>query len=240
MGAIFVFIFKSGLVMMALYLAYRLFLAKAKQPTFNRVVLLLIYIVSPLAILLSEARFGNTTMPAGYLPAIEAVGTRHGASCADSEWPVAILYLWIAGIAVASVAIAVSIINLRRSIRRCSTRRAGSIRVAISDNEGVAPFSTARTIVLSRSDRDDAGSMIIKHELQHIRLLHWLDLAIGHIVAVISWYNPVSWLMIAELKEVHEFQVDKRVISMGVNAREYQYMLLQKPLAAQHRRSPTV
>lgn len=91
MGAIFVFIFKSGLVMMALYLAYRLFLAKAKQPTFNRVVLLLIYIVSPLAILLSEARFGNTTMPAGYLPAIEAVGTYHGASCADSEWPVAIL-----------------------------------------------------------------------------------------------------------------------------------------------------
>ena len=56
MGAIFVFIFKSGLVMMALYLAYRLFLAKAKEPTFNRVVLLLIYIVSPLAILLSEAR----------------------------------------------------------------------------------------------------------------------------------------------------------------------------------------
>ena len=233
MGTFLVFTFKSGLVLTALYLVYRLFLSRTKQPTFNRVVLLLIYLISALCVAAFEYCSDNTFTDITGLTATLGDSRYAGAAeapAANTTVTTALLYVWIAGMAATSVAIGVSALRLRRTIRKCDVHKVGGIRVAVSDNDNIAPFSTARTIVLARKDIDASCPLVIRHELQHIRLWHWADLAIGHIIAVVAWYNPVSWLMIGELKEVHEFQVDNKVLSMGVNAREYQYMLLQKTL----------
>lgn len=232
MGSLFVFIFQTCLVMLALYLVYRLFMSGVNQPTFNRAALLMIYIVSPVIVFVSGLWHSDIpSIQSSVAPSDEfeqLITMASSSTKVSSVWPMIVLYIWIGGIAVTLISIAFSMIRLRIKIKNCEIRRIGQIRLAISSDEKTAPFSTARTIVISRKDVENSCCLILKHESQHIKYWHWIDLMIGYMVAIISWFNPVSWLLISELKEVHEFQVDRRIISMGINRREYQYMLLEK------------
>ena len=74
--------------------------------------------------------------------------------------------------------------------------------------------------------------MISVHELQHLRLCHWVDLLVAQIVGIFMWYNPAAWLMREELKAVHEYQADSAVIESGVAPREYQMLLIKKAVGA--------
>ena len=49
-GQIFVFVFKAGIVLLALLLIYKWLLSGDKQPVFNRVLLLSFYLIAPVAV----------------------------------------------------------------------------------------------------------------------------------------------------------------------------------------------
>ena len=70
--------------------------------------------------------------------------------------------------------------------------------------------------------------MIIAHERAHIAGAHWLDLIVAQVVAIAMWYNPAAWLMREELKTVHEYLADDSVLATGVDARQYQLLLIKK------------
>lgn len=55
---------------------------------------------------------------------------------------------------------------------------------------------------------------------------------LAQLYAVLVWYNPVSWLMIDELKTVHEYEADEAVIASGLNLRDYQMLLIKKAVGA--------
>lgn len=59
-----------------------------------------------------------------------------------------------------------------------------------------------------------------------------MDIFIGQLYAILVWYNPVSWLMIDELKTVHEYEADEAVIDSGANLKEYQMLLIKKTAGA--------
>ena len=42
------------------------------------------------------------------------------------------------------------------------------------------------------------------------------------------WYNPASWLMRRELRNVHEYQADNSVLAGGADTRSYQMLLIEK------------
>ncbi|MDE6204653.1 MAG: M56 family metallopeptidase, partial [Duncaniella sp.] len=99
-------------------------------------------------------------------------------------------------------------------------------------DEGIAPFSVMRVIVMSRCDYDEAGEMIFEHERNHVRLYHWADLLMAQAVAALQWYNPAAWLMREELKAVHEYQADAGVMRSGLNIKQYQMLLIKKAVGA--------
>ena len=43
-----------------------------------------------------------------------------------------------------------------------------------------------------------------------------------------QWFNPASWLLKQELQNIHEYEADESVIREGVNARQYQLLLIKK------------
>lgn len=63
---------------------------------------------------------------------------------------------------------------------------------------------------------------------------HYLDLLIGRVVAIMQWWNPIAWLMLREIHDVHEYQADNDVISQGYDRREYQYLLLRKAIGTKY------
>ena len=102
----------------------------------------------------------------------------------------------------------------------------------------VAPFSWMNYLVIHEDDYDEGAEMIMIHEIKHINCRHWLDILFSEIVIAINWYNPVAWLFQKELRAVHEYQADSAVIDHGVNALNYQMLLIRRATSASY--SPIV
>ena len=101
------------------------------------------------------------------------------------------------------------------------------IKVIVLD-EDIAPFSWFRYIVISSDDYNDHRREIITHEQAHILLHHSVDVAFCNLLVILQWFNPAAWLLKRELQNLHEFEADEAVINKGVNATQYQMLLIRK------------
>ncbi|MEQ8906262.1 M56 family metallopeptidase [Ekhidna sp.] len=71
---------------------------------------------------------------------------------------------------------------------------------------------------------------IIQHELGHAKKLHTLDMVFYHLLTIPFWWLPSIWLMIKELKKVHEFEADE--FALKVNDKTYAKTLVLCTLRA--------
>ena len=112
----------------------------------------------------------------------------------------------------------------------CSGRREKQERgiTLVVHDRAVAPFSWMKYIVISRKDLEENGREILIHETAHIRNRHSIDLLIADVCIFFQWFNPGAWLLKQELQNIHEYEADETVINEGVNAKEYQLLLIKK------------
>lgn len=71
---------------------------------------------------------------------------------------------------------------------------------------------------------------IIRHEQGHAKNLHSLDLIFFHVLTIFFWWLPSVWLMLKELKTVHEFEADD--FALKINNETYTKTLVQCTLKA--------
>lgn len=62
----------------------------------------------------------------------------------------------------------------------------------------------------------------------HLHYCHTADLLWMELLIVLHWFNPAAWLLMRELREVHEFEADSGVLSHGIDATQYQLLLVKK------------
>lgn len=116
-------------------------------------------------------------------------------------------------------------------IRRCEKHRmADGTVIAVADGE-MSPFSWMHYIVMSRSDYAHPDNAILMHEHEHIRRHHSWDVVLVNILSALQWFNPAMWMLCSDLQTVHEYEADAAVLSGGVDARQYQLMLVRKAMA---------
>ncbi|MDE6287671.1 MAG: M56 family metallopeptidase [Muribaculaceae bacterium] len=231
MGAFLSYSLVSGLFMLALYLAYRLFLSRENQHGFNRGVLLMIYLISfSMPILLSIAeKINPDSQAASVVLEIDIVGV---VDIAPPLWGTVLIWVYIAGIVAVATKTVYTWIKLSGVVRKGEKIRHEDYTLVITDNEKYAPFSWMRYVVISRGDYENKCTAIIVHELKHIKSQHWVDLLIAQVVCIVDWFNPASWLMRDELMLVHEYQADMAVIDNGNDPQEYQMLLIKKAVGS--------
>jgi len=88
------------------------------------------------------------------------------------------------------------------------------------------PFSFLGTIYLPLA-KPETDDKIIRHEMAHIIHRHSLDILLLKLLQIVQWANPFYYLLIQELRTVHEFQADDHVLREGTDIRAYQNVLLQ-------------
>ncbi|MBQ9356074.1 MAG: M56 family metallopeptidase, partial [Prevotella sp.] len=89
-----------------------------------------------------------------------------------------------------------------------------------------APCSWMRWIILTPADVNTRA--IIKHELAHIRLGHSWDMLLCELTCRMLWFVPFAWMLRQDLRDVHEYQADRRVLQGGIRDEEYQLLLIKK------------
>ena len=106
-----------------------------------------------------------------------------------------------------------------------------NIKLIVTD-ENISPFSWMNRIVISRTDLEENGREILCHEMAHITNFHSIDLILTDLCILLQWFNPASWLIKSELQNVHEFEADETVIRNGIDAKNYQLLLIKKAVGS--------
>ena len=92
----------------------------------------------------------------------------------------------------------------------------------------VVPFSWMNHIVISEKDYEENGHNILLHEQAHIACGHSWDVLWLSFVEVLQWFNPFVWMLSKEIQDIHEYEADLTVLHKGINARDYQLLIIQK------------
>ena len=242
MGTFLVYILKSSLCLAAFYLFYRLLLSRETLHRFNRMALLGVLLLSAVVPLIEVSTEQPTGVGQGMLtleewlvlseamPEVSSTPVEE----ARAVWPLVLLAVYGVGVLFFLGRNLLSLIRLGQLLR--GTQRedihryvAEAPRILLFVHErGIAPFSWMRCIVIARKDLEEDGRPILLHELAHIRCGHSWDLLLADLCCFVQWFNPAAWLLKQELQAVHEYEADEAVLRAGVNAREYQLLLIKK------------
>lgn len=231
MGILLSYSIYSAIIMSLLYLTYKWVLAGENQHRANRAILLSIYAVSmgayPLMAWIHSlaARSADTLSAATVdveMPVLAGVDL-HGNTIANT-----FLWIYLAGIAAVALHTAVIWIRLASIVAHGRHMAADRYTLVVTDRKEIAPFSWRKYIVMNEDDYAESGSIILCHETRHLALRHPIDLLVAQITVALGWWNPAAWLMREELKTVHEYQADSSVLAAGINARDYQMLLIKK------------
>ncbi|RYY96237.1 MAG: N-acetylmuramoyl-L-alanine amidase, partial [Chitinophagaceae bacterium] len=155
--------------------------------------------------LLEVVSGGNELMDAAELP-----------GRAPFDWALLLYGIYTVVGAVLLVRFGRALWQLRRLARSFPAQQVEGIRFIEAPVPGT-PFSFLRTIFWNPAidPASASGQQILEHELVHVREGHSFDKLFVQGVLVLSWFNPVFWLVRRELDLVHEFIADRKAVADG-------------------------
>lgn len=247
MGSFISYMIQVSLVMTLLFACYKVLLSSATFHTFKRFMVLGIVLVSwvlpfavpqPLPVSpsadggvasgmeLSGAARGRVEvgMPVAVAGQLEAEPVSSGADAWKWLAPV-----YACGLACVLVFTLLSVCRLISLIRGGDRRRWPGF-VMVLNPRVAGPFSWGRYVVMRPQDCDDDFPLVMTHELSHMRRLHWIDIIIAQVNVIVLWFNPLSYVVLKELKSIHEYEADRSISSDQI--RRYQLMLIRKTVGS--------
>ena len=224
---------KVAVLIAVFYMFYRLMLARETFHRVNRIVLLLTAVASFVLPLCVITMHQTVVIPMAQIDvelgsAAVATDLQSGAG-EYQDLQSALIFLFIIGV-VATLAHTLwsffRIVNLIKHSEQ-HPQNDGTI-LCVTGNAELSPFSWMHYIVMNRSDYETCDVAILAHERGHIRLRHSWDLLLVDTLTALQWFNPAIWMLRSDLRAIHEYEADGAVLSQGINARQYQYLLITK------------
>ena len=224
---------KVAALIAVFYMFYRLMLARETFHRVNRIVLLTTAVASFVLPLCVITLHETVSMPMPTLAVdADALLTEPVAEAEVPQvplWQIVLPILFIIGM-VATLAYTLwSLFRIHKLIKNSEQHpQQDGTTICVTGNADLSPFSWMHYIVMNRSDYEAADPAILAHERGHIRLHHSWDLILVDTLTALQWFNPAMWMLRTDLRAIHEYEADAAVLSQGINARQYQYLLITK------------
>ena len=146
-------------------------------------------------------------------------------------WPIMLVCAYAVYVLTLIIGWSRGVIRARRFLKGKPRRRLSHTVWLVTHNEAYGPFSWMNYIVISNTESGFARRASLRHEYSHVRLMHSIDLVILLACTIV---NPVCWLVLQEIKIVHEYEADDEVINRyGIKDQDYQKLLLIKAVGAE-------
>ena len=218
MGDFFVYMSTSAFCLSMFYLFFRVLLSKETFHRFNRIALISLLVLSSVLPAIQTIMLRLEGKPQS-ISLEDLLLMNQGTAVAEAptqvslHWQSILLFIYLVGVIGFLIRQCWVMGQMYRLLRQgtCISDKDG-IKLLVYDRE-LSPFSWMNYIV---------------HETAHIHKHHSIDILIVDICIILQWFNPVAWLLKRELQNIHEYEADEEVINKGINAREYQLLLIKK------------
>ncbi|SHI30889.1 Signal transducer regulating beta-lactamase production, contains metallopeptidase domain [Tangfeifania diversioriginum] len=238
MNPFFEYLIKSTISLSLLYLLFKAFMQNDKTLVLNRFLLLGILLFSAVIPLLN-VQFFQTEVPAKQIETIRDFVTapmtfsseNSVATTSVSESIKTEINYWLliygGVILILIIRLFLSVGKVLQLIQKAEKQKLKYIVLAVV-KEMIQPFTFLNHVVLSEKDLREKKNSIVAHEQAHIKQLHAIDLAVCEVFTLLHFFNPLMWLLRRDLKLIHEYQADQAVLNNGIDAQQYQLLVLQK------------
>ena len=228
------YILKSAVTLALLYSLFYFFLKKETFHKFNRVCLIFTLVASlvlPLVHIstshpsaVNQAVMASTT----YVTTLPTIVVTPETKAPLLTWNDVLACIYWIGLCVMLLYLAMQIVQTYLLIKGGLRHTDKFGNTVILKDDVKSPFSIFHYIVMSVEDYENHRQNILTHEQEHIRMCHSYDLLLLEVVKVIQWFNPFVWFLENDLKALHEYQADEAVINQGIDAKQYQQLLVVK------------
>lgn len=215
------FILFSG----GLYLFYRLLFSRKSFFQLNRIVILVIPVVSIMIPLIAPF----FTSPLSSEPVVGSLLPEVSISATIYEAPAGMLlsfnYWWLLYATGALSILAMLIMGLMRawSILRSSSHAFDNVYFS---EKARGPFAFFQCIVIpAQLASSEQLASVLAHEKAHVDQKHTLDNLFYNLLSALFWFNPFIHLLHAELRQNHEYLADEQALAES-NPENYSRLLL--------------
>ena len=219
-----------------LYGCYKLFISKTTFYSTNRILLLAVFaltLIIPLfTIQLPEIKwFQQPETEITNLSVLENVTvineTPDTLPSKEIPWLSILLIAYLTGAGICLLRYSAGSIRMMLIIRSAGKITLPDGNTLYISEQNIAPFSWMRYMVISGKDFTEDNADIIRHEQAHVAHRHSIDLTLVDMYCIVFWFNPFTWLLRNELRNVHEYQADAAVLENRNDYREYQLLLIR-------------
>lgn len=221
--------------LVVIYLIYRYLFSGSTHFTVNRIFLLSAVPVAGLLAFMPRfvhpgQMFGEVILPAFVVHSAQTAAALPDIIPETAEYFNLLKVIYFSIAAILFIRLIRGHLHLLSFFRKAKKEKINGIYL-IRSSAAQAPYSYFRYLVLpGETESDEAERMMIAHEKVHIIQRHSWDLLYLNMLVVFLWINPVSWLIIREMKRVHEYLADKNTIAGMPDKRVYYQLLLSQYL----------
>jgi TonB family protein len=232
MNIILVYMVKVAVYLTAFYLIYSLMLSRDTAYGRNRAFILLSIVASLIFPLITfqTAKPLNIQFFGKLLSEVFVTAGQDGISDPNTRLTTSealdIIYsIYIIGVSASLFKLLIDLLNLFFLIIRQKNK--GSIIITFRGFNTAGFSAMGHIFINARLSTEEAGE-IIKHEQNHIRQNHFIDILFVELVKAIQWFNPAVYLFNRALRAIHEFQADHDCLCSGMAVVNYQSLLLNQ------------
>ncbi len=134
------------------------------------------------------------------------LGEQPTAAASETDWSWLPLSVWLAGCGILLLMLLVQF-----GLQMARLHRKPAVMYLDSEMDSYSFFN--HIIIGTRTMSDEELRLVLAHEREHVRQRHTLDVLLMRFMCCMAWFNPFAWLMLHELRAVHEYQADAAVLT---------------------------
>jgi TonB family protein len=232
MIALLVYMFKAALYLCAFYLIYSILLSRDTSYGRNRAFILLSMVLSMTmpCFALQSIKALNIQFFGKYLSGVLITASsggrgnmNSGLSALSPSEIINLIYL-----TVTTVLILKLVIDLSSLLFLILRQKNKGNRIISFNGFNTAGFSAMGYVFINARLSTEEAAEIIKHEQNHLKRNHFIDIIFVEIIKAFQWFNPVVYLFNRSIRAIHEYQADLECLTSGIPVVNYQSLLLNQ------------
>ncbi len=227
------YLLKSTVWISGFALVYILFLQNERYFVLNRIFLVL-GILSAILLPFFTVHYSVENTGQGMQPISDSVFSENMVKTSSDSFishKNILLILYIAGAAFVLTRALLPTISVLQIIRKSEKSRCGNLYLIRSARYQTSFSFISYMFVNPSTDKTELRE-IIRHEREHIRQKHWIDLLLFEVLRTVLWFNPLVWFYGRLIRQNHEYMADKHALANNQNPGNYRAALLNQTLGS--------